>query len=122
MLRNIFNVMIKYLNNTLLTRKNLHKWPLSDSSLRSFCFHSETVQHVASSCDLDIVDARFTWHQNSVLLFLSRSFSSLQNSMLCAHLLLLSSPSSIISDSLRPDLALIPPENTLHLLEFTVGF
>ena len=31
MSRNIVNFMIKYLNNTLPSKKNLHKWSLSDS-------------------------------------------------------------------------------------------
>jgi len=33
-----------------------------------------------------------------------------------------SSPSLITGDSLRPDLAFISPDNTLYLLELTVGF
>ena len=50
------------------------------------------------------------------------SFSSLQNCLLYADLPFFSSPSLITGDSLRPDLVLISPNNTLYLLELTVGF
>ena len=45
--RNIFNLLIKYLNNTLPTKKNLHKWSLSDSTSCSFYLNPETLQHIA---------------------------------------------------------------------------
>ena len=120
--RNIFNFMIKYLNNTLPTKKNLHKWSLSDSPSCSFCLNPETLQHIVSSCNSYLADGRYTWRHNSVLLFLARSFSSLQNCLLYADLPFFSSPSLITGDSLRPDLVLISPDNTLYLLELTVGF
>ena len=120
--RNIFSVMTKYLNNTLPTKKNLHKWSLSDSLSCSFCLSLETLQHVVSSCNSYLADGRYTWRHNSVLLFLARSFSSLQNCSLYADLPFFSSPSVITGDSLRPDLALISPDNTLYLIELTVGF
>ena len=74
--KNIFNFMIKYLNNTLPTRKNFYKWPLSDSPSCSFCLHPEAIQHVVSSCNTYLADGRYTWRHNSVLLFLARIFSS----------------------------------------------
>ena len=43
--RNIFNFMIKYLNSTLLTKKNPHRWSLSNSPSCSFC------RNVVSSCN-----------------------------------------------------------------------
>ena len=112
--RNIFNFMIKYLNNTLPTKKNLRKWSLSDSPSCSFCLSRDALQHV-SSCNSYLADGRCTWRHNSVLLFLARSFSSLQNCSLYAELPFFSSPSLISGDSLRPDLALISPDNTLYL-------
>ena len=120
--RNIFNFIIKYLNNTLPTKKNLHKWSLSDSPSCSFCFNPETLQHIVSSCNSYLADGRYTWRHNSVLLFLAKSFSSLQNCLLYADLPFFSSLSLITGDSLRPDLVLISPDNTLYLLELTVGF
>ena len=120
--RNIFNYMIKHLNNTLPTKKNLNKWSLSDSPSCSFCLSPETLQHVVSSSNSYLMDGRYTWRHNSVLLFLARSFSSLENCSLYADLPFFSSHSLITGDSLRPDLALISPDNTLYLLELTVGF
>ena len=120
--RNIFSFMIKYLNNTLLTKKSLHKWSLSDSPSCSFCLSPEKLQHIVSSCISYLADGRYTWRHNSVLLFLARSFSSLQNCSLHADLPFFSSPALITGYSLRPYLALISSDNTLYLLELTVGF
>ena len=63
-----------------------------------------------------------SWRQNSVLLFLARSFSSLKHCLLYADLPCFSSPSLVTGDSLRPDLVLISPDNNLYLLELTVRF
>ena len=77
--KNIFNFMIKYLNNTLATLKNLFKWSLSDSPSCSFCLHLETLQRVVSSSRSYLEDGRYTWRHNSVLLFIAKSFSSIQH-------------------------------------------
>ena len=119
--RNIFNFMIRYLNNTLPTKKNLHKWSLSNSPSCSFCLSPETLQHVVSSYNSYLADGRYTWLHNSVLFFLERSFSPLQNCSLYADLPFFSSPSLLTGESLRPDLALIFLDNTLYLLELAVG-
>ena len=118
--RNIFNFMIKCLNNTLPTKKNLHKWSLSDSPSCSFCLRLETLQHVVSSCNSYLADGRYTWRHYSVLL--SCKIILLQNCSIYADLPFFSSPSLITGDSLRPDLALVSPDNTLYLFELTVGF
>ena len=120
--KNIFNFMIKYLNNTLATRKNLFKWSLSDSPSCSFCLHPETLQHVVSSCRSYLEGGRYTWRHNSVLLFIAKSFSSIQHCLVYADLPFFPSPSLITGDSLRPDLTLIAPDNSLYVLELTVGF
>ena len=57
-----------------------------------------------------------------MLLFLARSFYSLHYCSLYAGLQFFSSPSLITGESLRPDLALNSPKNTLYLLELAVGF
>ena len=120
--KNIFNFMIKYLNNTLPTRKNLYKWSLSDSTSYLFCLHPETLQHVVSSCKSYLENGRYTWRHNSVLLHIANSFSSLQRCRLFVDLPSFPSPSLITGDSLRPDLPLISHDNTLYILELTVGF
>jgi len=44
--RNIFKFIIKYLNYTLATRKNLCKWSLSSTSACSFCFQSFSTHYI----------------------------------------------------------------------------
>ena len=120
--RNILNFTIKYLNNTLATRKNLCKWSLSSTSACSFCFQSETLQHIVSSCKSYLDNGRYTWRHNSVLLHLANSLSSLKNTSLFADLPTFPSPSLVTGDSLRPDLVLILNETSVYMLELTVGF
>ena len=120
--RNIFNFTIKYLNNTLATKKNLCKWSLSSSSACSFCLQSESLQHIVSSCKSYLKDGRYTWRHNSVLLQISRTLSLLQDSSLYVDLPSFPSPSLVTGDSLRPDLVLVLNNTTVYLLELTVGF
>ena len=105
--RNIFNFPIKYLNSTLPTHKNLCKWSLCQSSSCSFCLQSETLQHVVSSCSSYLDEGRYTWHHNSVLLFLANTFSSLKQCTVYADLPSFLSPSLITGESRRPDLLLL---------------
>ena len=74
--KNIFNFIIKYLNNTLPTRKNLYKWSLSDSPSCSFCLHPETLQHIVSSCKSYLEGGGYSWRYDSILLHIANSFSS----------------------------------------------
>ena len=120
--KNIFNFTIKYLNNSLPTRKNLHKWSLFNSPSCSFCLQQETLQHIVSSCKSYLDNGRYTWRHNSVLLAIAKSLSSLQHCTLLADLPSFASPSLITGESLRPDLVLISQDKTLYLLELTVGF
>ena len=120
--RNIFNFSIKYLNNTLPTRKNLCKWSISQSSACSFCLQSETLQHVVSSFNWYLEDGRYTWRHNSVLLFLANIFSSLNQISVYADLPSFMSPSLITGDSLRPDILLLTGNKVLYILELTLGF
>ena len=119
--RNIFNFSIKYLNNTLPTRKNLCRWAISQSSNCSFCLQSETLQHVVSSCKSYLDEGRYTWRHNSVLLFLANTFSSLKECTVYADLPSFLSPCFITGESYRPDL-LLTDKNILYVLELTVGF
>ena len=120
--RNIFNFSIKYLNNTLPTRKNLCKWSISQSSSCSFCLQSETLQHVVSSCSSYLDEGRYTWRHNSVLLFLANTFSSFKQCTVYADLPSFLSPSLITGESLRPDLLLLTKDKLLYILELTIGF
>ena len=120
--KNTFNFKIKYLNNSLPTRKNLHKLSLFNSPFCSFCLQQETLQDIVSSCKSYLDNGRYTWLHNSVLLAIAKSLSSLQHCTLFADPPSFASPSLITGESLRPDLVLISQDKTLYLLELTVGF
>ena len=120
--KNIFNFSLKYLTNTLATRKNLFKWSTGQSSACSFCLQSETLQHVVSSCKSYLDQGRYTWRHDSVLNFIANTLSALPSCSIYADLPAFLSPSLVTGDSLRPDLFLITKNNTLYILELTIGF
>ena len=116
--KNIFNFTIKYLNNTLTSRKNLHKWSLSQSPSCSFCLQSETLQHIVSSCKSYFDHGRYNWRHNSVLLCLSKSLSYLPDWSTYADLPSFPSPSLISGDTFRPDFILHNKHtNAIYILE-----
>ena len=119
---NIFNFTIKYLNNTLPTRKNLSLWNLSQSSDCEFCLRPETLLHVVAGCKVYLEHGRYTWRHNSALNFLATSLKAIEGSSLFADIPGFSSPSIITGDNLRPDLLLRTKENILYVLELTIGF
>ena len=122
MSKNIFNFSLKYLTNTLATRKNLFKWSIGQSSACSFCLQSETLQHIVSSCKSYLDHGRYTWRRDSVLNFIASTLSALPSCSIYADLPAFLSPSLITGDSLRPDLLLITKNKTLYILELTIGF
>ena len=71
---NIFNFTIKYLNNTLATRKNLYIWNLSPTSDCSSCSQPESLFHVVAGSKTYLDQGRFTWRHNSALNFLAQTF------------------------------------------------
>ena len=120
--KNIFNFSLKYLTNTLATRKNLSKWSISRSSACSFCLQSDTLQHIVSSCKLYLEHGRYTWRHDSVLNSIAKTFSTLPDCSLYADLPTFLSPSFITGSAFRPDLLIITKENVLYILELTIGF
>ena len=119
---NIFNFTIKFLNNSLPTRKNLLKWNLSQTSDCEFCLLPETLLHVIAGCKVYLDQGRYTWRHNSASNFLATSFQAINGSSLYADLPGFLSPSIITGDQLRPDLLLKTKENCPYVLELTMGF
>ena len=103
---NIFNFTIKYINNTLLTKKNLRKWGLSSTSDCSFCLKSESLLQVVAGCATHLNDDRFTWRQKSMLQFIAKCFKSIPDSVLYVDLPGFITPSVISGNFLRPYLLL----------------
>ena len=119
--KNIFNFTLKCLSNSLATRKNLTKWCITQSSACSFYLHSETLQHIFSSCKSYLEQGRYTWRHDSVLNFIANKLPGLQSCSLYADLPAFLFLSLITGDSLRPDLILISKNNDLYILELTIG-
>ena len=119
---NIFTFTIKYLNNTLPTRKNLLKWNLGQTSDCEFCLLPETLLHVIAGCKVYLDLGHYTLPHNSALNFLATSFQAINRSSLYADLPGFLSPSIITGDQLRPDFLLKNKENCLFVLELSMGF
>ena len=69
--KNIFNFTVKYINNTLPTKKNLSRWGLSSTSDCSICLKPESPLHMVAGCTTYRNDGRFTWRHNSMLQFIA---------------------------------------------------
>ena len=118
---NIFNFTIKYLNKTLVTRKNLYLCGLSNISDCSFCLQPESLLHIVAGCKTYLDQGRFTWRHNSALRFLAQTFQSVNSSKLYFDLPGYLSLCIITGDSLRPDMILSTADN-LNIIEVIVGF
>ena len=118
--KNIFNFTIRYINNSLPTRKNLQRWGLSSSSECSFCINPESLLHVVAGCS-SYLD-RFTWRHDSILNFIANNLPSEHIRTIYADLSSFSNPSTITGDDYRPDLLFLTKDNCLYILELTVGY
>ena len=118
--KNIYNFTIRYINNSLPTRKNLKTSGISSNSECTFCLNTETLLHVAAGCQ-SYLD-RFTWKHDSILNFLAQTLQSIGGFDLFTDLPGFKNPSIITSDTYRPDLLLVFPNNSLlYIVELTVG-
>ena len=120
--KNIFNFTVRYLDNTLATRKNLKLWNLSQTSDCSFSFQPESLLHVAAGCRSYLSEGRFTWRHDSARNFLASTLQYLNHCTLYVDLPQYLSPSLVTGDDLRPDMLISTPSNTLYVLELSVGY
>ena len=118
---NIFNFTVRYLNNSLATRKNLARWNLSQTSDCSFCLHPESLLHVVAGCKT-YLEGRFTWRHNSALQFIANSFQSIVGSTLYVDLLGFLFPCIITDDTIHPGLLLVTADKKLFVLQLTLDF
>ena len=77
--KNIYNFTIRYINNSLPTRKNRKRWAISSNSDCSFCLSPETLLHIVAGCQFYL--DRFTWRHNSGLNFLARTLQTVDGSL-----------------------------------------
>ena len=116
--KNIYNFTIRYINNSLPTRRNLTKWGIMSNSDCSFCLKPETLLHVVAGCQSYL--PRFTWRHDSV--FIAKTLQPVSNSNLFVYLPGLTSPYVISNDTFRPDLLLSISNDHLYILELSVGY
>ena len=118
--KNIYNFTIRYINNSLPTRKNLNRWAISSNSDCSFCLSSETLLHIVAGCQFYL--DRFTWRHNSVLNFPAHTLQTVEVSTLYADLHGFKSPSILTGDTYRADLLLSCSNGSLYVVELTTGY
>ena len=118
--KNIYNFTIRYINNSLPTRKNLTKWGILSNSDCSFCLNPETLLHVVAGCQTYL--PRFTWRHDSVLNLIAQTLQPVKNSNLFVDLPGYKSPSIVTGDTFRPDLLLSINSDYLYILELSVGY
>ncbi len=115
--KNIFNFTVRYINNSLPTRKNLTKWGIMSTPDCSFCLNPETLLHVVAGCQLYL--PRFTWRHDSVLNFIAQTLQPINNSTLFVDLPGYNNPSVLTGDTFCPDLLLSfsTDHDCLYILE-----
>ena len=118
--KNIYNLTIRYINNTLPTRKNLTKWGIVPNSDCSFCLKPETLLHLVPGCQTYL--PRFTWRHDCVLNFIAKTLQTMKSSNLFADLPGYKSPSIIAGDTCRRDLLFTISKDCLYIIEFSVGY
>ena len=118
---NIFNFTMRYLNNSLPTRKNMVTWGQSSNFSCSACAETETLLHIVAGCKAYLRETHYNWQHNSVLLFLTKTFMKIKGVEIYSDLNDYRSPSIITGELLRPDLLIIS-KGVLYVLELTVGF
>ena len=118
--KNIYNFTIRYINNSLPTRRHLTKWGIRSNSDCSFCLKPETLLHVVAGCQSYL--PQFTWRHDSVLNFIAKTLLPVSNSNIFVDLPGYKSPSIISGDMFRPDLLLSISNDYLYILELSVGY
>ena len=107
--KNIFNFTIRYIDNTLPTRKNLLKWG-NISYIRMFILFATRVASIVPHKSLEIKtylnEGRFTWRHDSVLNFIASTLKSVDHSKFYADLPDYVSPSVLTGYEERPDLSI----------------
>ena len=118
--KNIFNFTMRYINNSLPTRKNLKRWGITSTSDCSFCLRPETLLHVVAGCQQYL--ERYAWRNDSILNFFATILQTVNNCEIFVDLAGFKNPTMITGDAYRPDLLLTTPNRSLYIVELTVGF
>ena len=99
---------------------NAIKWGITNSSTCIFCDQQQTLGHVIGGCETALLESRYNWRHDSVLLNIYKTIKS-QGLQAFVDIEGYPNPSIITGDEQRPDFAIVKDDNLL-LLELTVGF
>ena len=86
----------------------------------TFCDQQQTLGHVISGCETALLESRYSWRHDSILLNIYKTIKS-QGLQTFVDIEGYPNPSIIAGDEQRPDFAIVKSGNLL-LLELTVGF
>ena len=113
---------IRYINNSLPTRKNMARWRLSQSPDCSFFLNPKSLLRIVAGPQ-QYLD-RFVWRHDSILNFIARSLQPAidVHSSLYADVNGFLNPSIITGGNYRPDFLFLFQSKCLYVLELTVGF
>ena len=120
--KNIFNFTVRYLNNRLANRTNLHRWKLSSSPDCSFCLKPKSLLHILAGYKSYLEDGRYTWRHDSALHFIESTLQCIKSSTMYADLPVFLSPCIVTGDHLRPDMFISIGSATIYIIELTVKF
>ena len=123
--KNIFNFTVRYVNNSLPTRSNLHLWGLTETPDCTFCGDRETLKHVVATCKHYLDEKRFNWRHDSILLYIAKCLSLSTVTKVYVDIAGYPSPEEVIGNGQRPDLVLIRESDgkkSITVLELTAGF
>ena len=110
------------MNSTLPVQTIVYKWGLSSLSDCSFLLTQESLLPVVSVCKVYIQQGRNTWLHDSILLFITKTFQSLQHTKLFADIPGYISSSVVTGDDLQPGPLISISDEWLYILELTVSF
>ena len=113
---------IRYIHNSLPTRKNMARWGLSQGPDCSFCLNSKSLLRIVAGSQHYL--NRFTWRYDSILNFIAKSLQPAidVHSSLYADVNGFLNPSIITGRNYRPDFLFLIQSKCLYVLELTVGF
>ena len=116
--RNIFNFIVRYMNNSHACFSNLARGGINVSASCTFCREVQTTKHIVAGCASCL--NRYTWRHNSVLLSLPIFLQPIVKKLYCDIPSFLS-PVIETGTAARPDLLVVDRMNNLFIFEPTVG-
>ena len=120
--KNFYDFLNRYLNNSLPTLKNMLLWGTSNSMSCLDCGNSQTLLYVMSGSEKHLHQGGYTWRHNSILKALASFLLPCSIGELHLDFEGFRSPSEVTGDSKRPDMLIVRPDGTLHLVELTVCY